>query len=220
MPPIRSASRNPAAAAVLLAAAVALVVGLCARSSSATEVAFCARAQPGVHCGPGNGRQTAGGNGKVSHDGWPPITGELLIVDDEGRRAEGTPLTDEILGGHGSDTLIGGAGKDIIWGDQHPTGNDTWQHDTLRGGPGNDWIYTSHGTNHVYGGTGADKIIAYYGHGVIDCGPGHDNAEVQENGAYRLISCEHVSHFCVYGHGADGHCLRPGEPGARPKAGS
>ncbi len=173
-----------------------------------------------MQCGLGNGRQTVGGTGtgKVSHAGWPPITGELLVVDDAGRRVTGSDLNDEILGGHGSDTLLGGPGRDVIWGDQHPTGNTTHQHDVLWGGAGNDVIYPSHGLNTVYAGSGADIVRAYYGHGTIDCGSGNDIAQVQENGAYTLKNCEHVVHFCAYGSAADGHCLRPGEPGAKTRA--
>ncbi len=171
-----------------------------------------------VQCGPGNGRQTPGGGGtKVSHAGWPAITGELLIVTGAGRRVVGSALNDEILGGHGSDTLIGVAGRDVLWGDANPTGNTPHQHDVLWGGPGNDFIYPSHGLNAVYAGPGRDIVRAYYGHGTIDCGPGYDIAQVNENHAYILKNCEHVVHFCAFGSAADGHCLRPGEPGAKTR---
>ena len=58
-----------------------------------------------------------------------------------------------------------------MWGDWDPRNNNTTQHDTLRGGAGNDWLYSSHGQNALFGGPGTDHIWAYYGHGLIDCGP-------------------------------------------------
>ena len=155
----------------------------------------CAVPVAGVSCSPGNNRQTPGGNGSVSHAGWPAVDGVLRQTDNSGRAVTGGPANDELLGGHGSDHLVGGSGNDILWGDKNPTGNNTWQHDVLSGGPGNDWIYPSHGTNVVRAGTGADHIKAYYGHGTIDCGPGHDTAQVRMNHAYALRNCEHVVHF-------------------------
>lgn len=173
---------------------------------------LCAVLQPGVHCGLGLGRRTAGGGDKVSHRGWPAVTGALLTADDSGRTIRGGSLNDEVLGGDGSDRLYGGPGNDILWGDQHAgSRNDTRQHDVLRGGAGNDWIYTSHGFNQVYAGPGNDIVRAYYGHGTIDCGSGYDTAQVRMNGAYRLIRCEHVVHFCAFGSKADGSCRKPGE---------
>src|SRR3954454_6616311 len=81
----------------------------------------CAPAEPGVQCGEGNGRQTPGGSGtgKVSHAGWPKITGILWSVQASGgtHRREGTEDNDELLGHHGNDTVIGGPGKDVLWGD-------------------------------------------------------------------------------------------------------
>ena len=74
--------------------------------------------------------------------------------DNSGQSDNGTELNDELLGLHGNDTLSGGFGKDILWGDQLPVGNNTWQHDVMDGGPGNDWIYSSHGHNNIGGGAG------------------------------------------------------------------
>src|SRR3954466_11892041 len=46
------------------------------------EVDRCAPVKSGEQCGEGNGRTTEGGSGtgKVSHKGWPPITGVLWKV--------------------------------------------------------------------------------------------------------------------------------------------
>src|SRR4051794_36906709 len=160
---------------------------------------LCGPPQAGVQCGPGNGRRTTGGTGtgKVSHRGWPAVTGILWIADNAGRTGRGTSFNDELLGGNGSDTLSGGPGHDILWGDQHPFPNGTTQRDTLRGGPGRDWIYTSHGTNTVLAGAGADHVYAYYGHGSVDCGPGVDTLWIRRShqGAYAVRRCEKKKYF-------------------------
>src|SRR5262249_47622143 len=68
--------------------------------------AYCEPLAAGEQCGPGNGRKTPGGGGKVSHKGWPRITGILWSVQESGRGTHshtGGPLNDELLGHHGSD---------------------------------------------------------------------------------------------------------------------
>jgi Ca2+-binding RTX toxin-like protein len=151
----------------------------------------------GVMCAPGNGRRTRGGGQKTSHRGWPAVTGILWIVRPatRGKSDSGTGLNDELLGSHGNDVLSGGVGHDILWGDQLPTGNNTWQHDLMDGGPGKDWIYSSHGHNDIQGGPGSDHIWGHYGHGTIDCGPGWDVVHTKRHSTYRLRNCErHLHH--------------------------
>lgn len=150
----------------------------------------------GVMCAAGHGRRTRGGSGKVSHAGWPAVTGILWIVRPaaHGRADEGTPDNDELLGSHGDDVLGGGVGEDILWGDHLPTRNNTWQHDVIGGGPGDDWIYSSHGRNEVDGGPGDDHIWGHFGHGAIDCGDGHDVVHVKHRSTYELRNCEKVLH--------------------------
>ena len=140
------------------------------------------------------------------------MTGVLWKVLDSGDHEKaGGDANDELLGHHGSDRIDGGAGSDILWGDWDPANNNGRQKDVLLGGPGNDFIYPSHGSTVVRAGAGKDFIWAYYGHGTIDCGPGKDTARVRMNGAFKLKRCEKVLHFCAFG--ADGHggCLKPGE---------
>jgi hypothetical protein len=152
----------------------------------------------GITCRPGRGRRTPGGvaNGKASHVGWPAINGIYLVHDHRGRRGRGTAFNDELLGGHGSDRLVGGGGRDVLWGDQWPTGNNTWQHDTLSGGPGRDFLYASHGANTVSGGLGDDVIHAHYGRGRIDCGPGYDLVYLshRSRARWRLHRCERITY--------------------------
>jgi hypothetical protein len=174
--------------------------------------ALCASTPPAVKCQDGGGRQTAGGGEKVSHKGWPRITGVFWqVMDSTGRRKSGGPDNDELLGHHGSDRLDGGAGKDVLWGDWNPKNNNTWQKDTLIGGTGNDFIYPSHGTTKVSAGPGNDYIWAFYGKGTIDCGSGYDTVRVRMNGAFKLKGCEKVGHFCAHGPDGNGGCKKPGE---------
>ena len=87
-----------------------LTATLCAALSAGADRAFahnvpdpCALVQPGAECSPGNGRQTPGGGDKVSHEGWPAITGVLWKVLDGSHALSGGVLSDELLGHHGND---------------------------------------------------------------------------------------------------------------------
>jgi hypothetical protein len=180
---------------------------------------WCPQGQTGVQCGPGHGRRTPGGGDKVSHKGWPAITGILwkVVHPTAGRQVTGGERNDELLGHHGSDRLRGGAGRDVLWGDWDPKDNNTRQRDVLEGGPGNDWLYSSHGHNTLRGGSGKDVIWAYYGRGMIDCGPGFDTVRVRMVHRYTLRNCERIKNFCAHGSkpGNKGGCYKPGE---RPRA--
>jgi hypothetical protein len=187
-----------ALAACGLAAVAAPVAVHAADAPMAPDAAqeLCAPARSDEQCGPGNGRRTSGGGAKVTHAGWPAVTGILWkVLDSDDHRKVGGDANDELLGHHGSDTLSGGAGHDILWGDWDPADNDARQRDALHGGPGNDFIYPSHGTTVVDAGAGQDLVWAYYGHGTIDCGPGRDTARVRRNGAFKLERCEKVLHW-------------------------
>jgi Ca2+-binding RTX toxin-like protein len=108
----------------------------------------CGARRAGEQCGPGNSRQTGGGGAKVSHAGWPAITGILWkVLDSDDHSKVAGPDNDELLGHHGSDRVSGGDGNDILWGDWDPSGNSARQRDVLRGGAGNDWLYSSHGSS-------------------------------------------------------------------------
>jgi Ca2+-binding RTX toxin-like protein len=193
------------------AAAPAAVLG---DGPEAQAAALCAAARSGEQCGPGHGRRTPGGGEKVSHKGWPAVTGVLWkAIGNHGSVMRGGPRNDELLGHHGDDRLNGGAGRDILWGDWDPVGNTTRQRDVLDGGPGNDWLYSSHGRNTIRGGTGNDYVWAYYGHGTIDCGPGFDTLRVRLVNRYRWRNCERIKNFCAFGSkpGNKGGCYKPGE---------
>ena len=108
---------------------------------------------------------------KASHKEWPKITGKLIIH----KHDEETPLRgvrtkhNELLGGHGNDTIIAGVAGDVMWGDYKPSGQPTTQRDVITGGPGRDHIYASHGTNTIVTTGGADWVHAHFGRGSITC---------------------------------------------------
>lgn len=182
---------------------------------------LCRQAKAGDKCQPGGNRKVAGGGEKVSHKGWPSITGVFWQVEAfrAGRKFTGGPKNDELLGHHGSDRINGKGGKDVIWGDWDPRNNNTWQKDVLTGGPGNDWIYSSHGRNRISGGPGRDYIWAYYGRGTIDCGAGKsDTVRVRLVNRYTIRNCERLKNFCGHGSKPGGGCYKPGEkPASRPR---
>jgi Ca2+-binding RTX toxin-like protein len=131
------------------------------------------------------------------HKHWPRINGELWInKQDRDTSHTGTTKNDELLGGHGDDTLIGGRGADVIWGDHKARGNTARQRDTIDSGPGNDWVYGSHGRNTIQGGPGFDRIRVWFGRGFVDCGPGRDILYVSRKSDPKVDrrNCETISH--------------------------
>jgi hypothetical protein len=97
----------------------------------------------------------------------------------------------ELLGGHGDDTIHAGPAGDVIWGDYKPSGQPTTQVDTLHGGPGNDFIYASHGTNYISTGGGADVVHAHFGRGTIRCASRRSIAYLSHAGRalYHVSGC-------------------------------
>ena len=119
-----------------------------------------------------------------------------LVVDGTGFVVRSQPGHNELLGGHGSDTIYAGPWGDVLWGDFKPSGQPTTQRDILDGGAGPDFIYASHGENHIDAGAGNDWIKAHFGHGTIDCGPGDDVLYVSRRAetGYTVRGCERISH--------------------------
>jgi Ca2+-binding RTX toxin-like protein len=102
----------------------------------------------------------------------------------------------ELLGGHGSDTIHAGPWGDVIWGDYKPSGQPTRQHDRIWGGPGRDHIYASHGKNAIRAGGGNDWIKAHFGFGLVNCGGGNDLLYISRRAQkhYKIRNCERISH--------------------------
>jgi hypothetical protein len=106
------------------------------------------------------------------------------------------PRHNELLGGHGNDTIYAGPTGDVLWGDYKPSGQPTSQVDLIVGGAGRDFIYAGHGRNTIRAGAGNDWLKAHYGRGTIDCGPGRDLLYVSRKAQkhYRITGCETISH--------------------------
>jgi hypothetical protein len=102
----------------------------------------------------------------------------------------------ELLGGHGNDTIFAGPWGDVLWADFKPSGQPTTQSDTIVGGAGNDFIYSSHGTNNIAAGPGNDFVKAHFGKGAIDCGPGRDQLFISRKAQrhFTIRGCERISH--------------------------
>jgi Ca2+-binding RTX toxin-like protein len=140
----------------------------------------------------------------TSHEGWPKIDGDLKMhkADQSGLIAASKHNRhNELLGGHGSDTIRAGAVGDVLWGDYKPSGQTTTQVDRIYGGAGKDFIYASHGANYIHAGGGADQIHAHYGHGEIWCGNGNVTLFISHKNLkhYRRHSCGRIS-FKTVGH--------------------
>ena len=100
----------------------------------------------------------------------------------------------ELLGGHGNDTIFAGPAGDVIWGDFAP-GGGAGQVDKLTGGDGKDFIYGSRGRNVIKAGAGDDFVKSRYGRGRIDCGAGDDILYTSRRykKRYRITGCERQS---------------------------
>jgi Ca2+-binding RTX toxin-like protein len=117
------------------------------------------------------------------------------------RGARGRVMTarhghNELLGGHGDDTIHAGPWGDVIWGDYKPSAQPTRQHDQIWGGPGRDHIYASHGRNAIRAGGGNDWIKAHFGNGLVNCGGGNDLLYISRRAQkhYKIRNCERISH--------------------------
>ncbi len=131
----------------------------------------------------------------ADHSAWPTINGSFKKAKNgQSKTYKGTSRNDKLLGHHGSDTIYGKAGSDVLWADWDGKNQPSSQRDYISGGEGTDFIYASHGRNTLLGGPGNDVITAHYGHGTIDCGPGRDIYHVPKSRikAYKVRNCEKV----------------------------
>jgi Ca2+-binding RTX toxin-like protein len=120
-----------------------------------------------------------------------PGTGPVVVPANIGHN--------ELLGGHGNDTIYAGPAGDVIWGDYNPSGQPTTQVDHLYGGPGKDFIYASHGTNVISTGGGPDMVHAHFGGGQIHCQSADVTVYLSHTSRrhYRLFGCRHISYATV-----------------------
>jgi Ca2+-binding RTX toxin-like protein len=110
--------------------------------------------------------------------------GHVIVYGMAGRdniRLTGT-VNLEAHGGDGNDTITGGAGHDVIWGDQ---GNDT-----LTGSAGNDVLI---------GGSGSDQLVGSAGHDLLISGElmGDHNGGAYDYAALRAIDDSWAANWSV-----------------------
>jgi hypothetical protein len=134
----------------------------------------------------------------ANHAGWPHTTNLEQHANDESGTIHGlNGVHNELLGGHGNDTIFAGTGKegDVIWGDSRAGGQPSTQRDYLHGGAGADWLYASHGFNEIWTGAGNDHVALVYGHGTVHCnGPGLKTLVMRylpQNRTWNLQGCNH-----------------------------
>ena len=77
-------------------------------------------------------------------------------------------------GGLGSDTIIGGAGINFIWGDDQELGAGSGGNDTITGGNGYDYVVAGAGDDLVYGNDGGDNLSGNAGNDTLSGGAGND----------------------------------------------
>lgn len=146
---------------------------------------------------------TTAATASTSHEGWPPINGEVKIHrDDQSGVLRGMrDRHNELLGGHGNDTLVASRVGDVMWGDFKPSGQPATQVDRFRGGPGKDFFYASHGWNTIVTGGGPDVVHAHFGRGVIRCSSADVTVFLSHRSRrhYKLRGCRHIS-FRTVGH--------------------
>lgn len=96
--------------------------------------------------------------------GAGPYASYELVYAQEGRRINGGPGNQVIVGTEGDDTLRGGSGNDVLCG---LAGDDT-----LRGGTGHDVIVGGPGADRLYGNSGNDTLYTDADDTVIKGGSG------------------------------------------------
>ncbi len=122
---------------------------------------------------------------------------KLVKCADGGKKKRCVPdrvMHNELLGGHGNDTIFAGPHGDVLWGDYMPNG-PARQRDRLTGGAGRDFIYGSKGRNVIKAGPGNDFVKSRYGRGRIDCGQGNDILYTSRRfkKRYKIKRCERIS---------------------------
>ena len=166
-------------------------------SDEGLYVAFCPdRARSGSL------RATAAG---TSEAGWPAK--ECLKMD-KGPPGEHHTIVGEhgvhnwLLGGYGSDTILGGNIGDVIWADYHPSGEPKHQTAWIRAGNGRNVIYANDTVNYVWTGTNPKTVV--HAHltgisGVIHCQSPSIVvflSTVSER-HFALDGCHNISHYSV-----------------------
>jgi hypothetical protein len=140
----------------------------------------------------------------TSHAGWPAKQCLKMDKGPRGRRHTLVGLNgvhNWLLGGYGSDTIIGGDAGDVIWGDYHPSGARS-QTAVIVAGDGRNVIYANDTHNYVWTGTNPYTVV--HAHisgidGVIHCQSRYVVVylSVTSQRRFRLDGCARISHYSV-----------------------
>jgi hypothetical protein len=143
----------------------------------------------------------------ASHTSWAGWPAKECLKMDKGPAGRSHTLIglngvhNWLLGGYGSDTIIGGDHGDVIWGDYHPSG-EKFQVATIVAGNGRNVIYANDTRDFVWTGTNPRTVVHAHGpgtSGVIHCqSPGivvYMSSISQRH--FTLDGCRHISHFSV-----------------------
>jgi hypothetical protein len=145
----------------------------------------------------------ASASANTSHAGWPRI--DHLVMDKGPAGASHTlvglaGLHNELLGGYGDDTIVGGNGGDVIWSDYHPNGWPPHQTAVIRAGNGQNFIYSNDSVNYVWTGTNPATVVhAHEGSGVIHCQNPQILVYTSHHALphYKLDGCRRISFYSV-----------------------
>lgn len=102
----------------------------------------------------------------------------------EAQDAFGNSLNNYISANCGSNHICGGGGNDTIFGGGYGK-------DTIEGNDGNDWMMASRRDCRLYGGSGKDSLVSWFGNDLLCGGSGSDmykgftkDTEIQEHGNF------------------------------------
>jgi len=141
----------------------------------------------------------------TSHAGWPPK--QCLKMDKgppgEHHKLVGLPnVHNWLLGGYGSDTIIGGNKGDVIWGDYHPDEKPAHQTAIIHAGNGRNVIYANDTVNYVWTGTNPKTVVHAFlvgTSGVIHCQSSGIVVYLSKTSQrhFKLDGCVRISHYSV-----------------------
>ena len=139
----------------------------------------------------------------TSHAGWPA---DQHLVMDKGPAGRTHTLTGRpgvhnyLLGGYGNDTILGGDGGDVIWGDYHESGWPSFQTAVIHAGNGKNFIYANDTLNYVWTGSNPATVVhAHEDGGIIHCENPHQVVFTSHHALphWKLEGCRHISFYSV-----------------------
>ncbi len=104
------------------------------------------------------GKQAIGSGGDALGDKFSNF--ESILGSSFNDALNGNELSNDLVGGQGSDTINGNAGDDFLFGDDLPFPSNTGLggNDIINGGDGDDWIDGGVGSDQINGGNGIDTL--------------------------------------------------------------